>query len=57
MFYNDGIIDHYKYIITYGIMLYINSFHNYFSTSFAGFFLFSFLCNRFKKNSAKTKKR
>lgn len=35
----------------------INSFNNYFSTSFAVFQLFPFLCIRFKKNSAKTKKR
>jgi len=39
------------------IALYINPFRNKYSIRFAGFQLFPFLCIRFKKNSAKTKKR
>lgn len=39
------------------ISLFINAFTNNISIRFGGFHLFSFLCIRFKKNSAKTKKR
>lgn len=55
--YNDGFINHYNNLYSMWIALKINPFRNYFSTTFAGFLHFSFLCIRFKKNSVKTKKR